>query len=189
MIACPNCRTIVPVQFANTGAVHKCHNCLTRLRTELFNAFHRPMEQGQSGDEVQERGEAECFYHPGKKAVAPCSACGRLLCALCEIPFDDRTICTGCLQSGRNKKEIKSLEKSRFLYDSLALNLAFWPLITFFFFIFWIFTAPVSIFIVLRYWRTPTSLLPRTKFRYVLALLLAVVGLVGWVMIVMAMFH
>lgn len=186
MIACPNCRTILPDQFANSGEFHKCTNCLSVLKSELFNAFYRPVSQGQTGELVQEQGQAECFYHPGKKAVVPCSSCGRLLCALCEIPFDGRSLCTNCLQSGRDKQQIHSLEKSRFLYDSLALHLAFWPIAFVVFYYFTIITAPAVIYVVLRYWNAPTSILPRSKFRFILALLLAGGQLAGWVIIFMA---
>ena len=187
MIACPNCRTILSVQIANTGRLHECPECRTHIRAELFNAFHRPIEYGQVGQQVQTQGQAECFYHPGKKANTPCSSCGRLLCALCEIPIDGRILCTNCLQSGRDKQKIQSLGQNRVLHDSLALHLAFWPLILFPLFIFTIFTAPAVIYIVVRYWRKTSSILPRSKFRFVLAFLLAVAQLVGWVAVTAAM--
>lgn len=186
MIACPNCRTILPALVINTGRLHKCSNCATRFRAELFNAFHRPISLGQTGEVVQAQGEAECFYHPGKKAVVPCAGCGRLLCALCEIPFDGRSLCTNCLQSGRDKQQIESLEKSRTLFDSLALHLSFWPLI---FFPLTLISAPAVIYLVLRYWSAPASILPRTKFRHILALLLAGGQLAGWVIFFVGVFR
>lgn len=189
MIACPNCRTILPVQMANTGRLHKCPDCMTQLRAELFNAFHRPVVHGQVGEHVQAQGQAECFYHPGKMAKAPCSSCGRLLCALCEIQFDGHTLCPNCLQSGLDKQQIQSLEKGRFLYDSLALHLAVWPLILFPFFMFTLITAPVVMYLVLRYWRTCGSILPRSKFRFVLAAILAAAQITGWVIFIVAMLN
>jgi hypothetical protein len=124
------------------------------------------------------QGQAECFYHPGKKAVAHCTDCGRLLCALCEVPFDGHSLCMGCLQDGRNKGRIANLEDSRILYDSLALYLALLPM---FFFFFTLITAPATIYVVLRYWNAPTSLLPRSRFRFLLAMLIAIVQIAGWV--------
>lgn len=173
-------------QFANSGEFHKCTRCFTPLKGELFNAFHRPVGQGQAAELVKEQGQAQCFYHPGKKAVIPCSSCGRLLCALCEIPFGDRSLCTNCLQSGRDKQKIESLEKSRFLYDSIALHLAFWPVATIVFFYFSIITAPAVIYLVLRYWSAPSSILPRSKFRFIVALILAIAQVAGWVVVLVA---
>ena len=184
MIACPNCRTILPAHFANTGLLHKCPNCLNQMRAEIFNAFHRPIDHGQNAAHVQAQGQAECYYHPGKIAVTSCSGCGRLLCTLCEISFDGRTLCTNCLQSRRDSHQLPSLERSRFLYDSLALALAVWPLVLLPFIFFTFITAPAAIYVVLRYWSASNSILPRTKYRFVLAFLLAIAQLVGWVIII-----
>ena len=177
MIACPNCQVILPVQMINTGRLDPCPQCRTRLRADLFNAFYRPVEAGTTGQRVQEQGQAECFYHPGKQALVPCAGCGRLLCALCEVPMDGRSFCLTCLQAGRNKGRIDALQNKRLLYDRLALTLAFWPI--FFFFITPI-TAPAAIYVALRYWRTPGSILAHNRFRFVLAILLALAQLTGW---------
>jgi hypothetical protein len=179
VIACPNCRTLLSAEIANTGQLHACPSCDARTRADLYNAFHRPVDQGQNGELVQAQGEAECFYHPGKKAVVACSGCGRLLCALCEIPWDGRTLCNRCLQAGRQKQQIQSLEKGRTHYDSIALHLAFWPML---FFFITLVTAPAVIFVVIRYWRHTKSIVPRSRFRHVLAFLLAGGQICGWVL-------
>jgi hypothetical protein len=178
VIGCPNCRAILPIQNINTGALRQCPECLARIQADVFNAFIRPPGQASIGESVSISGQAECFFHPGKKAVAPCAGCGRLLCALCELPFDGESLCMGCLQSGRSKGRLADLEDSRVLYDSVALYLAFLPL--FFFFITPI-TAPAAVYVALRYWRTPISVLPRVRFRFVLALLIAIAQIAGWV--------
>ncbi len=185
MIACPNCRTIQPASKINTGELYPCPQCRVRIRADVFNAFHRPVSQGPPGHAVHEQGQAECFYHPGKQAVAPCSACGRLLCALCEVELDGSIFCLSCLQAGRDKQKITTIENQRPLYDSMALALALWPML----FIFpTLLTAPAAIYFAIRYWRTPTSILPRTKIRHILALLLAGGQIVGWVIFFAALF-
>ena len=129
------------------------------------------------GAAVQIQGEAECFNHPGKQAVTACSVCGRLLCSLCDIDIDGKTLCIHCLQSGREKQKIASIEDKRTLYDSLALNLAFWPML----FIFpTLITAPAVLFIVLRYWKAPGSVLTRSRFRFILAFAVALLQVLGW---------
>jgi B-box zinc finger len=178
VIGCPHCHSILPVQYINTGGLQQCPECLTGVRTDLFNTFSRPLDLASTGELVQIQGQAECFFHPGKKAVAACTDCGRLLCALCEVAFDGRSICIGCLQTGRSKGRITDLEDSRFLYDSLALYLAFLPLFIFFI---TIVTAPAAVYVVLRYWNAPTSVLPRTRYRFGLALLIAIAQIAGWV--------
>ena len=168
----------MPAGMVNTGDFDRCTQCLTRVRADLFNAFNRPVDEPLTGEPIQAQGQAECFYHPGKKAVVPCAACGRLLCALCEVRFDGQSLCMGCLQAGRSKRRIENLEDSRFLYDSLALHLALWPMV---FIFITLITAPAVVYVVLRYWNAPTSLLPRTRYRFILAILVAIVQLAGWV--------
>lgn len=175
----------MPLDIANTGRFHPCPQCNTRTRADLFNAFHRPDRQGQNGEQVKAQGEAECFYHPGKKAIVACSGCGRLLCALCEIPWDGSTLCARCLQAGRRKQQIQSLESGRTHYDSIALHLSFWPLL---FYPFTLITAPAALFVVLRYWKVTKSIVPRSRFRHVLAFLLAGGQVAGWALLFSRMF-
>ena len=62
------------------------------------------------------------------------------------------------------------LENRRVLWDSIALSVALWPLVLFF----WP-AAPGSlaaIFISIRYWKRPGSLVPRTKWRFLAAILI-----------------
>jgi hypothetical protein len=42
----------------------------------------------------------------------------------------------------------------------------------------------VAIYIAIRYWKAPTSILPRTKARFVIALILGVAQVVGWVLLI-----
>jgi hypothetical protein len=44
-----------------------------------------------------------------------------------------------------------------------------------------IITAPMSLYVSARYWRKPSSLLPRTKIRFYLAVLVAVLQIAAWV--------
>jgi hypothetical protein len=180
VIACPQCRTVQPAAVANTGRLHGCPGCGAQLRVDLFNAFYQTPAVGVTGETVGVQGEAECFYHPGKKAVVPCAGCGRLLCALCDVEFDGRHLCLNCLQAGRDKKKFAVLENERPLYDSIALALAFYPLL----FLFpTLITAPAAVYVALRYWKRATSLLPRTRVRYILALLLAGMQIAGWTLL------
>ena len=43
-------------------------------------------------------------------------------------------------------------------------------------------TAPIAIFLTMRYWRAPSSLIPRTKVRFILAFCIAGCQIAGWVM-------
>jgi hypothetical protein len=72
------------------------------------------------------------------------------------------------------------------MYDSIALLLATLPGI-----IIWpaFFTAPAALYFVIRYWRAPASLVPRTRIRYYLATLFALAELTGIGFIIWGMTH
>jgi hypothetical protein len=126
-------------------------------------------------------GEASCFYHSANQAVVACDACGRFLCTLCELDLDGRRLCPNCLERGVSVEKAASLETQRTLYDSLALNLTTWPLLTIWF---PMFTAPAALYVVIRHWRTPMSILPRTRLRLWIALLLALAQIGGMIALV-----
>jgi len=185
VIACPRCRTVQPASFVNTGRPNRCPKCGARVRIDLFNALFQSPATPAAGETVTAEGQAECFYHPGKKAVVACAGCGRLLCALCDVEFDGRHLCLSCLQAGRDKKKIATLENQRPLYDNMALALAFYPML----FLFpTLVTAPAAVFVALRYWGRATSLIPRTHVRSYLALLLAGLQITGWTVFFIGLF-
>jgi hypothetical protein len=186
VIACPKCRTIQPTAHINTGDLHSCPGCRELVRTDVFNAFVRPSDQGAvtSGNAVD--GEAECFYHAGKPAVAACDACGRLLCSVCRVEFNHRSLCMQCLHAGQDKNKLPELQQQRLLNDSIALHLALWPMLMIFP---TVLTAPAAIFFVYRHWRQPAGVLPRGVFKSILALLLAVGQIAGWVVFLIYQFR
>lgn len=170
VIACPACLTIQNPAQVNTGTLFKCPDCGTHLRADLFNAFLRPADPGTVGSPVQEQGQAECYNHPGRQAQAPCAQCGRLLCDLCAVDLDGRSLCFSCLKAGRDKQQIVDLETRRTLHDSIALALALVPIL----FIFpTVVTAPAAIYMALRYWKRPPMILPRSQWRNIAAIILA----------------
>lgn len=120
-------------------------------------------------------GDATCFEHTNKRAVALCNRCGRFLCALCEVELDGKVWCPSCLISGDSGNQIQAIEKQRTLFDSIALALAIWPVALFLYPS--IFTSPVVVYLSIRYWKKPTSIIPRSKWRFVAALVIALLEL------------
>lgn len=155
-----------------------CPACGVPLQVEVFPSLFRKISAGQSGEAVMVEGESSCFYHPQKKAVLPCDGCGRFLCALCDCVIEGRHFCPACLETGKTKGKIKSLDNERTLYDSLALALALYPMIICFYFT--IVTAPMALFVAIRYWKAPQSILRRTKMRFIAAIIISVLQIAGW---------
>lgn len=154
-----------------------CPACGVPVQVEIFPALFRPTARGRGGEALMVEGESSCFYHPQKKAVVPCQACGRFLCALCDCELHGEHFCPACLEVGRQNGRITRLENKRTLYDGIALSLAILPLLIFYF---TIITAPMALYVAIRYWNAPRSIVHRTRIRLVLAVILAALQIVGW---------
>ena len=169
----------------NTRQLEECPSCSTHQRVDVFPALYKQPLNGTIGQALQAEKEASCFYHSNKQAVITCSTCGRFVCALCDVELNGRHLCPHCFEVGKTKQKIQNLENSRTCYDAIAIHLAILPLL-----IFWltIFTAPVVIFICIRYWNAPGSIIARPKWRFIVALVLAMVQLIGWILFFVHLF-
>jgi uncharacterized paraquat-inducible protein A len=180
-LTCTRCNAILTSEQLNTGTLRGCARCGELLRADVFPAMFRQIPKGSAGETAQGE-ESSCYFHPQKKAVVACESCGRFLCALCDLEVDKRHICPACLETGAKKGKLKNLQNRRMLYDSIALAVATLPLVTIYFLTF--ITAPLALYIVIRYWNAPTSLVPRQRrLRQVLAILFASAQIVAWIFI------
>jgi len=173
---CPRCQVLLPVEFAGKPDVAPCPGCGEKLQAEVFPALFRPPAPVNTGEKLMIEGEASCFYHPSKKAVVPCGSCGRFLCALCDVELNDQHLCPSCLESGKKKGKITNLQNQRTCYDRMALGLSVLAVPLWFF-------APVIgaivIFLVVRHWKSPMSLVRGSKTRLVIAAGLGAAEMVG----------
>ena len=177
LIQCPQCQAWLLEGVFNQPELSPCPACGVPLQIEVFPALFRRSLPGKSGETILVEGESSCFFHPQKKAVLPCQGCGRFLCALCDCELHGQHFCPACLEAGKTRGKIKSLENQRTLYDGIALSLAIYPLLIFYF---TLVTAPVALFVAIRYWNAPRSLVHRTKIRFVAAIILALMQIGGW---------
>lgn len=161
-----------------------CPNCRSELQITVYPALFRPAEVGRTGEVILTEGEASCFYHPQKKAVLPCEACGRFVCALCDCEHKGQHLCPVCLEAGRTKGKIKSLENTRTRYDKMALGVSVLGLIPYF----TIFAAPVALYLVLRHWKSPMGLAQRSRARFVFAAVFALLQIAGFALMIFAIF-
>jgi len=177
VVSCTQCNAPLGKEMINTHRMTACPVCKTSLRADVFPAMFRKIPIGKSGEVLLEKSEASCFYHPQKKAVIVCSLCGRFLCDLCDVEFNEKHLCPSCLETGRTKRKIKSLEDHRICYDKIALLIAIVPMLGI-----WltILTAPISLFITIRYWKAPGSIVGKTKIRFIVAFVIASLQIIGW---------
>lgn len=188
IIACPACHHRVPIDPAGAPPA-RCPTCGQELLVDIYPALFRPPETLAIGQLALAEGEASCFYHSQKKAAVACEACGRFLCALCDVEFRGQHLCPACIQTGRTKRKDKHLENRRVMYDDIALTLAVLPPLSLIGLYFTWATAPLALFVTVRYWNAPRSVLPRTKARFILAALLAAAQVIAWGALIVALFN
>jgi hypothetical protein len=178
-LACPKCAAPWPESPAELAALTACPSCANTARVLAFPALFReaaPVVAPQ--DQVLSEGEASCFYHPAKRATVPCGACGRFLCALCDVKLGGRNLCPGCVESGRSKGKLTELEPSRTLWDTSALMLAVVPFVLCY--PISILTAPAALVVAAVGRKKPSSVIPRGRWRLWVAGVLAVLQIIGW---------
>jgi hypothetical protein len=168
------------MDFANTGLAD-CPFCRAPLRIDVFAALFEEPDKGRPAERIVVEDESSCFYHPRKKAERPCDVCGRFVCALCDVVIAGRHLCPPCLDAAKKREEEDRFVNQRVQYDNIALALAVAPVLLLFCWPASIVTAPLAIFLCMRYWKTPTSIFPRSKWRMIVALLLAGVQCLMWI--------
>ncbi len=177
MLNCPKCNNALDAGILKNPGLNDCPGCRMPIRVDLYPAFFREGVEGSAGEHVALEDEASCFYHPAKRAETVCHECGRFLCGLCDIELNGRHLCTACMAIGREKGRIKDLQNHRVLYDTTALFIAIVPIITI-----WLtlITAPLAFFLAIRYWKAPSSIIKRTKLRFILVFLISGAQMTAW---------
>jgi hypothetical protein len=175
--SCPTCSAALVVEPGTVEIASTCPQCASLIEAYIFPAFFRPAQAGVVPSALADHTEASCFYHPQKQALRVCDGCGRLICALCSIELGTEHLCPKCLSSGRKKGKITTLEDNRTRYDSIALSLAVFGML---FYILAIFLAPAAIYVAVKHWNSPGSLLGVSKTRFVIAILIASGTLLVW---------
>ncbi len=178
-LTCPKCQSPLVGGLFNLNALQPCPSCASPLQVEVFPALFRGPEAGATGEAITAEGEASCFFHPQKRAALPCEGCGRFLCQLCDVELNGQHLCPTCLDLGKKKGKLKSLENHRVLYDraallctTLPLLLGIWPSAA---------GAPIGLYLCIRYWNAPGDYVRPTKWRFIVAGILAVGEIIGWI--------
>ena len=167
----------LPHRALATDDVTPCGLCGAENRVRVFPAALRSAAPVRP--EAALDGEAACFDHPGKRAVAACKHCGRFVCQLCSVEFGEEIWCPSCVTGRAGSAAEANLETNRTLYDSIALttpllSLIMWPLTAI--------TAPGAVVYSIVKWRAPLSLVRRSRWRYVAAILIGLAEVAGWLL-------
>lgn len=181
-IPCARCSMPLPDRALATGDLAACALCGARNQVRVFPAALRSAPLVRP--EAALHGEAACFDHPGKRAVAACRHCGRFVCQLCSVEFGEEIWCPSCVTARAGKAEGANLETSRTLYDSIALtaplvSLLMWPLT--------VITGPGAVVFSILKWRAPLSLVRRNRWRFVAAILIGLAEMAGWFLVIVTL--
>jgi len=179
------------------GMVPECPACHRKVTAKLLPAVYKSQLQAAPPalpEEPPAPGEAACFYNPNRRATKVCDHCGVFVSDAWAAKWGGQTVCLKCLDQLRNKEKDTRFQAKRTLWDNVALACAIGPfvlaagfLMTLIGYPFAIMcllltfvTAPAAIFISLRFWKAPRSLVPRGPWRMISALVLGLLQVVGW---------
>lgn len=149
------------------GAAHTVH---------LFPAVIRKQATVEA-EVVMEGGQTTCFFHAKLPATAICDVSGRMICDLCKTDYNGKTVSFEALQSLIGKGGTVEKERARTKWDDIALALVILPIL---FMPLFVISAPIALGICLFQWRKgPTSLVRRSRWRYLVAGVLAILEICG----------
>lgn len=175
-VPCARCSMPLPEWELAAQQAAVCTSCGAANEARVFPAVfaQRAVVQPQTALE----GEAACFDHPDKRAVAACQQCGRFVCALCEVEFGGAVWCPSCVAARAGAAADATPENSRTLFDSVALitpliTLILWPLT--------LLAGPAAVALSIAKWRAPLSLVRHSRWRFVAAILIGLVETGGWI--------
>jgi hypothetical protein len=173
-VFCPRCERELPAESLEPGGA-RCYHCESRVEATVFPAAFRTVST--ISDRAVVSGEAACFFHDDRVAAVSCSNCGRFLCHFCRIEWSGGNLCVACIEALGEPSKSTALESSRFHFDSLALSLATIPSLLVFPSLF---TAPLALGMALVTIRKSCSITPRSKWRFVAAMLVSLAVIGGW---------
>ena len=168
---CPICAA--PIDAG--AALAECRGC--RVKLELSVA---PMARSRSeaiAGSIAAEDDARCRFLPELKAETVCDSCGALLSEKAAAHWGAKVFCLPCVHRVRARDAVdkgQGLLGRLKIYDNLALLLVtlLAPLS--------LLTAPVALYLLIRYRRAPRGLVPRTAGRWWLALVLSLISLSVW---------
>ncbi len=175
-LPCPKCKRVLEPNSWHGANGGSCWSCRTDFEFAGFPALnaHRERAVPQAAEVAA---DSVCFFHPENRAETVCEECGRLVCQVCSVPFVGRKLCPACISSSR-QSNAEQVVQHRVLFDRIALALAIVPLIV------WpvtLVTSCAALGVVIYGWKKPGSLVGGRRVRLVIAAVLAVAEICGWV--------
>ena len=174
--SCPACRGEFAANYGASIQEETCPYCRARVSLRIFPRFDKePPPEEASG--LANGDEATCHFYPDLKAEVVCDECGCFLSRRASIRWGSQQLCLPCLHTLREEKAGTGYRAQLKVWDNRALALlALLPVS--------LFTVPVAIFWLIRYRKEPVSWVPRSAFRWWLAMISSILILTGWIALI-----
>ena len=134
--------------------------------------------------ESRTEAEAGCFFHTHSRAENVCNVCGRFVCSLCTIAYGAQKLCPDCIYKKRRESSESMFQDQAVLFDNIALLLVTVPVLCLVYIYLGLLFSVFALALVIIGWRQQRTLVPRSKFRFVVAAGLSLIEGVGWVALV-----
>lgn len=178
-VTCPKCHSVLPLDGESDLAT--CPACRAPVYAKIYPRLRTGELSGKAvgTSGMSEEGDAVCSFYPELKAETVCEECGCLLSEKASVIWTGNSYCMPCLHLMREQKGKDGFLSKRILYDNTALGLVLFlsPLS--------LFTAPLALYYLVRYRNSSRGIVPRGKARWVLALILSVGFMLGWLVLLL----
>lgn len=173
LLQCPACRSRLAATRPVPSFEENCPVCGVEVSVTTFPRLFAFPEPPAMGLPVGED-EASCSFFPDYRAERVCDECGCFLSARAAARWGARELCLPCLHRLREEEKTPDYLARAKLSDrrALALVTLFAP--------FTLFTAPLALYLLLRYRNEPRGFVPRGRGVWWLSLALALLWLVAW---------
>ncbi|MEX2580319.1 MAG: hypothetical protein WD342_14770 [Verrucomicrobiales bacterium] len=178
VLQCPKCRSGLNVNRATDRIEEKCPVCRGELSLTVFpRLFAAPSNEAAPATSTS-GSEASCAFYPELKAEKICDRCGCFLSGKAAVRWDGRDFCVPCLHWLREEEKAVDFVARVDFHENRALALVTWlaPLS--------LFTAPVALYLLVRYRKESPGFVPRGRGRWWLAAFLSVAWLIAWLAVI-----
>lgn len=179
---CPICHHVLATSQWNLSEFTECPNCKAPTRTLVFPALVRPAVTPHP--ETRTETEAGCFFHSNSRAENVCSSCGRFLCSICTVTFGSQKLCPDCIYRKRRQTTESEYRDQAVLFDNIALLVLVGQVICFVYIYLGLIFSALALAIIIIGWRQQRTLVPRSKYRFVLGTGLGLLEAGGWIALV-----
>lgn len=181
---CLKCGCLIPWTDVRHEAITSCPRCRQHQELFVFAAAYRSLYPDRPRGREALPEEATCYFYPDRRADYVCALSGRFICEEAATDWEGQKVSVDSLLRLRREESTDGLKTRSVLYDDIAMATAIFPLL------FWpltLFSIPAVFYITFRHWkRGPTSIVRRSRWRYLLANLLVLPQLALWVFVIHA---